>query len=116
MTTNTTTMKAAWKPNNLPADFVYTGREFNRYGFRLPEHPLSNPYSLKEYGDEAVPMYVEHLMSNPELVRLAQSYQGWTLVCWKHERGQLCHNAIIAAIADDDPDRIPAILDAARRR
>lgn len=114
MTTNTTTMKAAWKPNNLPPGFVYTGRKFTRYGFHLPEHPQHNPYDIAEYGDQAVPLYVDHLMSRPDLIALAESYGGWTLVCWNH-KGQLCHNAIIAAAADNDLDRIPLILEAARQ-
>lgn len=110
MTTNTATMKAAWKPNNLPAGFVYTGRAFNRYGFHLAEHPLHNPYDLKTYGDQAVPLYVKHLLGTPELTNTARLLQGWTLVCWNHEPGQLCHNAILAAVADGELDRIPAIL------
>lgn len=113
MTTKTTTMRAAWKPNNLPEGFVYTGRRFTRYGFDLPEHPLNNPFTIKEYGDQAVSLYVDHLLSRPDLIRLAESYRGWTLVCWNH-RGELCHNAVLSAVADSRPDLIPAILDSAR--
>ena len=112
MTTSTATMKAAWKPNNLPAGFIYTGRAFNRYGFHLPEHPLHNPYDLKAYGDQAVALYVDHLLGRPDLIALAESYKGWTLVCWNH--GGLCHNTILAAVADGELERIPAILDADR--
>lgn len=111
--TKTTTMRTSWKPDRLPAGFVYTGRRFTQHGFRLPEHPLNNPYDIKDYGDQAVPLYTQHLLGQPDLIRLAQTYRGWTLVCWNHH-GQLCHNAILVAVADGRPDLIPGILEAAR--
>lgn len=51
MTTTVVSLKEhrGWRPNNLADGTVYVGRTCYRGGWRLPGHPLGNPYSTTRY-------------------------------------------------------------------
>jgi len=94
--------KAEFGPHleHAPDGLVYVGRAQTMGCWRLPAHPLANPFSLKEYGtpEAAVAAYIRHLLDRPNLLAAAAQLRGRTLACWCAP--QLCHAHAIAWYAD----------------
>lgn len=90
-----------------PDGLVYVGRRLTMGGWNLPEHPLHNPYTLREYGtpESAVAAYIRRLLDNPELLDQAAVLRGKVLACWCTPA--ICHAHAIAIYADNpSPDRL----------
>jgi hypothetical protein len=95
-----------WAPNNLPDGVVYLGNRVVPRGrtnrWDLPEHPLRNPFSVKEHGrGKAIKLYREHVLARPDLMELIPALRGLTLACWCSPAS--CHASVIAALADAGP-------------
>ena len=61
---------------------IYIGRACNMGGWQLPQSKWRNPYSVKQYGDQALPMYEAYLRSNPALLADLPELVGKRLGCW----------------------------------
>lgn len=56
------------------SDVVYIGRTWTMGGYSLKGSDWRNPYSVKKYGrEEAVRLYREKILSDPEFVRRSPS-------------------------------------------
>lgn len=95
---------------------IYIGRRQWWGADRILEaHPLHNPYSVKRYGlHESLVKYANWFTGNTERVAIAKSLRGLTLGCWCLDTLPACHGLIVAAVADDDYDRVAAVLERAR--
>ena len=52
------------------SDVLYIGRTWTMGGYSLKGSDWRNPYSVKKYGrEEAVRLYCEKILSDPEFVR-----------------------------------------------
>lgn len=104
-----------WRPNNLPAGVVYIGRACYRGGWRLPAHPLANPYTVgQQYGlYESLKRYARWVSADSGRVALAESLRCAVLACFC-QAGAPCHRGIVAAVADGRLDDIQAVLEWAR--
>lgn len=95
--------KAEFGPRleHAPASLVYVGRAQTMGGWRLPAHPLANPYTLRAYGtpEAAVAAYIRHLLDKPELLEQAAALRDKVLACWCTPA--ICHAHAIAIYADN---------------
>lgn len=100
----------------LNARVVYVGR-YQGWGAGrvLHGHPLGNPFGVKRYGlHESLVKYADWLLGSPERVAIAKALHGLTLGCWCVDTRPACHGLVVAAVADDDLDRIAVVLEQAR--
>jgi Domain of unknown function (DUF4326) len=83
------------------ADVVYVGRPMYRGGWRLPGHPLANPYRAGRDGTAAqvVDQYRRWLLARPGLPAQLAALRGRRLGCWCPD-GQPCHARVLAELAD----------------
>lgn len=98
------------KRDNLPPNLVYIGRAQYQGGWKLAKSIWHNPYSVKEYGDDAVPLfkiYIAKLIRDdpdtwiPNLLELS----GKTLGCWcgprKPDGTPTCHGHVISDLVGE---------------
>lgn len=73
---------------------VYIGRAWNIGGWSLPKSKWANPFCVKKHGrDQALELYKQHILSNPELVNSLHELKGKVLGCWcKPEK---CHGDVL---------------------
>ncbi len=90
-----------------PPDLVYVGRHWTLGGWRLPRHPLYNPFAYdtpprRRDGTRAEVMakYRAYLLERPELLRLVPELRGCMLACWCAPLA--CHAGVLAELADGD--------------
>lgn len=103
-----------WRVDGLPAGVVYVGRACYQGGWRLPAHPLGNPYTVKKYGlYHSLARYARWVVSDPKLVAVAESLRGSVLACFCLD-GDPCHALIAAAVADGRLDDVQRVLELAR--
>jgi hypothetical protein len=83
------------------ADVVYVGRPMYRGGWRLPGHPLANPYRIGRDGTAAqvIDKYRRWLLARPDLRAQLVALRGRRLGCWCPD-AQPCHAREIAEAAD----------------
>ena len=82
---------------------VYIGRQQYQGGWTLPRSPFYNPYSVKQYGlVEALRLYRQYLMSQPQLLAQLNTLVGKRLGCWctncsilPHPSQYVCHGQIL---------------------
>lgn len=89
---------------HAPDGLVYVGRTMTGVragGWDLPQHPLANPYTLRQYGtpEAAVAAYIRHLLDRPDLLDQAAALKGKTLACWCPPNP--CHAWALAWYAND---------------
>lgn len=79
----------------------YIGRTLNMSGWKLKESLFANPFTVKEHGDQAIPLYREYLKK-----KIAQDPEKWvmeildleskTLGCWcKNKLTDPCHGDVL---------------------
>jgi hypothetical protein len=77
----------------------YIGR-WNRY-YGLQKSIWHNPFSVREHGERALPLYARHVYSLPGLFNWIVYLKGQVLACWcKPGR---CHGDLLAAVANQLP-------------
>jgi hypothetical protein len=74
---------------------VYIGRACNMGGWRLPQSKWHNPYSVKQYGAQAIPMFEQYLRNSP-LINEIEELRGKRLGCWCSP--QPCHGDVLVKI------------------
>lgn len=74
---------------------VYIGRACNMGGWRLPQSKWHNPFSVKQYGDQAIPLFEEYIRASP-LLNDIEELRGKTLGCWCAPNP--CHGDILVKI------------------
>ena len=98
---------------------VYIGRRQTQGGWNLQESEWHNPFSLKKYGERAIPLFREHLhkllADDPETwIPKLLELKGKTLGCWC--KPGPCHGDIIADLvvklleAMDDSSKLEALM------
>ena len=82
-------------------DVMYVGRPMCRGGWRLPGHPLANPYRIGRDGTAAqvVDQYRRWLLTRPDLHARLAELRGRRLGCWCPD-GQPCHARVLAELAN----------------
>jgi hypothetical protein len=78
-----------------------SGGPVYRGGWRLPGHPLANPYRIGRDGTAAqvVDKFRQRLLARPDLRARLAGLRGRRLGCWCPD-GQPCHALVIAEVAD----------------
>lgn len=61
---------------------VYIGRACYMGGWKLPKSVWANPYTLKQYGKEAITKYYYYVKNNPDLMNKLDELRGKVLGCW----------------------------------
>ena len=77
---------------------VYIGRACNMGGWRLPQSKWHNPYPVKTYGDQAIPMFEAYIRSSA-LINDIEELRGKTLGCWCSPNP--CHGDILVKILNE---------------
>lgn len=100
----------------LNPDVIYVGRRQHwGPGRILPAHPLGNPFGVGKYGlHESLVKYADWALADQERIELARSLRGRVLGCWCLSTRPACHGLVVAAVADNDLDRIGVVLELAR--
>lgn len=98
--------------NKEPYD-IYIGRENTWYG--LSKSKWANPYKAYLLGskEEAIRLYMIHVLSTPELFSSLYELKGKTLACWCDP--EPCHGDALAHLVElfcpDDPNKVPNLFD-----
>lgn len=80
--------------------YIYIGRAMPNRHFNLPQSPFGNPFKIEEDTDElredAIEMYAEWIIGQPQLLAQLENLRGMTLVCWCHPRR--CHGEVLVQL------------------
>lgn len=82
---------------------IYIGRRCVMGGWDLPHSEWANPFILGEHAttrEELLEMYLDYVISNPELMASLHELKGKVLGCWCSP--QLCHGDILSSLANSD--------------
>lgn len=71
---------------------IYIGRQCYMGGWTLPKSKWYNPYSVKQYGKDAIPLYEQHIRSSNLMNDLGELL-GMRLGCWC--KPAACHGDIL---------------------
>lgn len=78
---------------------IYIGRACNMGGWHLPQSKWHNPYTVKEYGDQALVLYEQYIRASP-VINDIEELRGKHLGCWcvpdRH-----CHGEILVKILNE---------------
>ncbi|MGE3267106.1 MAG: DUF4326 domain-containing protein [Chloroflexota bacterium] len=90
-----------------PGD-IYIGR--SSPGQRLAGSRWANPYRIRpdQPRDAVIALYLEYVLSRPELMAALRELRGKRLACWCAPRGQaltaddpfVCHGQVLASLID----------------
>ncbi|CAH6420013.1 Domain of unknown function (DUF4326)-containing protein [uncultured virus] len=76
---------------------VYIGRAWNMGGWNLPQSKWHNPFTVKQYGDQALILYEQYIRASP-LMNDIEELRGKQLGCWCVPAP--CHGNILVKILD----------------
>jgi hypothetical protein len=77
---------------------VYIGRVCNMGGWKLSQSKWYNPYSVKQYGDQAIILYEQYIRGSP-LLNDIEELRGKRLGCWC--KPNPCHGDILVKILNE---------------
>jgi len=77
---------------------IYIGRVCNMGGWRLLKSKWHNPYSVKQYGDQAIPLFEKYIRESP-LINDIEELRGKILGCWCKPKP--CHGDILIKILNE---------------
>ena len=77
---------------------VYIGRACNMGGWKLPQSKWHNPYSVKIYGENAIPLYENYIRQSP-LMNEIEELCGKRLGCWC--KPNPCHGDVLVKILQE---------------
>ena len=77
---------------------VYIGRACNMGGWHLPQSKWHNPYTVKEYGENAIVLYEQYLRASP-LMNEIEELRGKRLGCWCVPSP--CHGNVLVKILNE---------------
>jgi len=77
---------------------IYIGRACNMGGWHLVQSKWHNPYTVKEYGDQAIVLYEQYIRAS-SLMNDIEELRGKTLGCWCFPSP--CHGNILVKILNE---------------
>jgi hypothetical protein len=77
---------------------VYIGRACNRGGWDLPQSKWHNPFTVNQYGDQAIVLYEQYIRAVPFIDEI-EELRGKRLGCWC--RPNPCHGDILVKILNE---------------
>lgn len=78
---------------------IYIGRQCYMGGWKLPASKWANPYSVKKYGADAIPLYEEYVRNNQTLMNDIEELRGKRLGCWCVPNP--CHGDILIKVLNE---------------
>ena len=79
---------------------IYIGRGCYMGGWQLQQSKWHNPYTVKEYGDQAIVMYEQYIRASPLINDIEELY-GKRLGCWCIDKGAPCHGNVLVKILNE---------------
>jgi hypothetical protein len=77
---------------------VYIGRSCNMGGWHLSQSKWYNPYTVKQYGDQAIILYEQYIRTS-SLINDIEELRGMMLGCWCAPNP--CHGHILIKILNE---------------
>ena len=86
---------------------VYIGRGCNMGGWRLQQSKWHNPFTLKQYGDQAIILYEQYIRGST-LMNDIEELRNKRLGCWCSPLA--CHGDILVKILNERNNKVPTGL------